>query len=220
MRVESESALFGRTSCPNSATELSPEYCPLGVAALSFVIYTLTPACALCLYICVCVCMCVKGAACVEQFNIYDANGDEKIDQDEITSSMVQLGIDMYVRTHARTHARIFFPIQLVLRFYLLFTRAILISRLPIQGPKVKQKSSCRSTMLTTVAHWISWSTLASLQSKSRAAMIAILPRLLLLLLLFFPTSPANLCSSDYTRTRTHAHSCDMRACKLYECTC
>jgi len=34
-------------------------------------------------------------AACVEQFNIYDANGDEKIDQDEITSSMVQLGIDM-----------------------------------------------------------------------------------------------------------------------------
>ena len=106
LRVESESALFGRTSCPNSATELSPEYCPLGVAALSFLIYTLTPACALCLYICVCVCMCVKGAACVEQFNIYDANGDEKIDQDEITSSMVQLGIDMYVRTHARTHAR------------------------------------------------------------------------------------------------------------------
>ena len=201
---------------PNSSAQSTVLW---GLQHFTFLIYTLTPACALCLYICVCVCMCVKGAACVEQFNIYDANGDEKIDQDEITSSMVQLGIDMYVRTHARTHARIFFPIQLVLRFYLLFTRAILISRLPIQGPKVKQKSSCRSTMLTTVAHWISWSTLASLQSKSRAAMIAILPRLLLLLLLF-PTPPANLCSSDYTRTRTHAHSCDMRACKLYECTC
>lgn len=32
--------------------------------------------------------------ACVVQFNIYDANGDQKIDQNEITSSFVQLGID------------------------------------------------------------------------------------------------------------------------------
>jgi len=34
-------------------------------------------------------------AACVDQFNVYDANGDGKIDQNEITSSFVQLGIDM-----------------------------------------------------------------------------------------------------------------------------